>query len=100
MTDDSIGRDGRYVYSTDFQFLSGRVAPNSAPLVLLGIVTPLSLDAWKNNLRSHPDRDFVQYLLSGIQEGFKFGFDYSHFTCGKGRCNMLSATKNAAVVKD
>ena len=100
MTDDSIGPDSKYVYSTDLQLLSGMVSPKSAPPELLGIVTPLSLDAWKHHLRSHPDTHFVQYLLSGIQEGFKIGVDYSHFTCGKVRSNMLSATRNAAVVED
>ena len=100
MTNDSIGRDGRYVYSTDLQLLSGMVAPNSAPPELQGIITPLSLDAWKHHLRSHPHGDFVQYLLSGIQKGFRIGFDYSQFSCGKGKCNILSATKNAAVVED
>jgi hypothetical protein len=100
MTDDSIGRDGRYAYSTDLQLLSGMIAPNSAPPELQGIVTPLSLDVWNFHLRTHPDGDFVQYLLSGIQKGFRIGFDYSQFSCRKGKRNMLSATKNAAVVED
>ena len=90
----------RYAYSTDVHHLSGMVAPNSAPPELHGIITPLSRDVWKFHLRSHPDGDFVQYLLSGIQNGFRIGFDYTRFSCGKGKRNMLSATKNATVVED
>ena len=100
MTDDSFGQDGKYAYSSDLQLLSGMVAPNSAPPELQGIVTPLSVDAWQDHLRSHPDDDFVQYLLSGIRGGFRIGFDYSQFSCGKGKSNMLSATKNSAVVEE
>ena len=74
--------------------------PQTAPPELQGIITPLSRDVWDFHLRSHPDRDFVQYLLSGIQNGFRIGFDYTQFSCGKGKRNMLSATKNATVVED
>jgi hypothetical protein len=57
-----------------------------------GIVTLLSLDVWKFHLRSQ---------LSGMRKGFRIGFDYTQFSCGKGkRNNMPSATKNEAVAED
>ena len=30
--------------------------------------------AWQSALRAHPDRAYVQYLLTGIREGFRIGF--------------------------
>ena len=56
--------------------------------------------AWEDRLRAHPDGDFIQYLLSGMQNGFRIGFDYSQFSCGKGKHNMRSATQNADVVEN
>ena len=37
----------------------------------------------------------MQYLLDGIQNGFRFGFDYSQYQCRKTKCNMLSARQNS-----
>ena len=37
--------------------------------------TPLSVPAWQQVLESHPDRYFVEYILSGIGRGFHIGAD-------------------------
>ena len=37
--------------------------------------TPLLWEAWRDELRPHLDRRFVDFLLQGIQEGFRIGFD-------------------------
>ena len=37
--------------------------------------TPLSLLAWAEQLLSHPDRCFAEFILQGIQKGFRIGFD-------------------------
>ena len=39
------------------------------------VTTPLRLPAWEVALRAHPDRAFARYLLSGIKDGFKIGFN-------------------------
>ena len=47
--------------------------PHSASL----ITTPLNLETWSQALTHHPDPTFVQYILSGIRDGFRIGFDYN-----------------------
>ena len=39
------------------------------------IATPLNLQAWRMALSDHPDRLFVSYILSGIENGFRVGFN-------------------------
>ena len=41
---------------------------------LAGVVTPLKLAQWEYMLAHHPDREYVAYILSGIQEGFRVGY--------------------------
>ena len=86
--DDSVV-SGKYCYMYDLQTLSGRVAPAPVPKELHGISTPLRAAAWEEQLQVHPDKDYVQYLLAGIQSWFRIGFDYSQYQCRKAKCNML-----------
>ena len=37
--------------------------------------TPLQLSVWEDSLRFHPDRAFARYILRGIRECFRVGFD-------------------------
>jgi len=53
---------------------------------LLGVTTPLHLDSWKQHLRCHPNRDFANYILWGIQCVFHIGI--------KSPVDLRSATKN------
>ena len=41
---------------------------------LTAITSPFSPDAWEDALTTHPDRDYVSYLLSGMKQGFKNRF--------------------------
>ncbi len=70
------------------------------PADLQDIVTPLRLDRWAQILASHPDGQFREFLLEGIANDFRIGFDYahSHLTCKGG--NMLSAVHHPQVVDD
>jgi len=34
------------------------------------VTTPINIAKLSDDLKHHPDRTFVQYLLSGLQEGF------------------------------
>ena len=47
------------------------LAPNNS--LLLPYVA-----AWEKHLAPHPDSTFVAYVLDGIENGFRVGFDYSH----------------------
>ena len=39
------------------------------------VCTSLSLSAWAEELLSHLDRRFAEFILQGIQNGFRIGFD-------------------------
>ena len=48
----------------------------------------------------HPDREFVEYLLQGIREGFRIGFNYQECVCKPAAGNMKSASENPGVVEE
>ena len=67
---------------------------------LTHICTPLKLQTWEEQLAGHPDQAFAQYILRGIAEGFRVGFNYqlqSLHTCKK---NMASASQLPQIVSD
>ena len=43
---------------------------------LAEVNAPLQLPVWKKYLADHLDVAFRDYILEGIQEGFKVGYDY------------------------
>ena len=63
-------------------------------MVLQKISTSLRVEEWERELVGHPDEELVGYVLSGIREGFRVGFDYSKHTCVSARANLLSAGEN------
>ncbi len=40
------------------------------------VATPLIASEWEKALTKYPDRQFVNYIITGIREGFRIGFDY------------------------
>ena len=67
---------GRYIYMEDLRALySGRPEPQGLPTSLQRVVSPLRVEAWQRYLAHHPDAEFTQYLLKGMAEGFRIGFD-------------------------
>ena len=65
------------------------------PLPALGtfITSPLIVDNWCQMVKDHPDRQFVQYLLEGLTNGFHIGFGPQQ-QCTPCKVNMHSATEN------
>ena len=55
------------------------------------------VEGWKELLDTHPDRDFVTYILEGISKGYRIGYDYNKKT-KKVTSNLLSAFQNPEVV--
>ena len=92
--DESIDLSGKYVYMPDLRTLRSLHPPIIAAIsdTLCQINTPLNIKAWEAELRAHPDREYVQFLLEGIQQGFHIGFDYSHHSCSSASSNMNSAS--------
>ena len=64
-----------------------------------GITTPLRWEGWEHALRLHPDRQFVHYIVSGLREGFRVGFNYSR-SCSGRVANMPSAREHPQVVRE
>ena len=51
------------------------------------------------SLATHPDRDFANLVVTGIREGFRVGYDYSH-TCKKSPKNMQSAREGWTAINE
>jgi len=45
------------------------------PIISWEVHTPLVLQEWTKELSVHPDQTFSQYILEGIQTGFRIGFN-------------------------
>lgn len=66
---------------------------------LATIRTPLNLPTWAWMLRNHPDKDYVRYLLTGIEHGFQIGIAEDRVFHSASQ-NMLSAKKNPQIIED
>lgn len=93
-------RDGHYVYMQDLQVLSRRTpaSPQPLPPSLMSVTTPLQVDVWQSLLASHPDPEFKRYIIAGITQGFRIGFQYSHSAPRGTKRNMQSALENPSVI--
>ena len=61
-------------------------------LILSRIVsTPLHVGIWSQELSNHPDKIYTQYILQGIKNGFRIGFDRGQY--------IYSASGNLRVEK-
>ena len=92
---------GRYVYLNDLRVLSQRPPSLRQPLpsMLCEVHTPLDIAEWRSQLCWHPDREFCQYLIDGLTDGFRIGFNYTSHRCQAAKRNMLSAVQNPGVVE-
>ena len=70
--------EGKYLYLDHLQALDA-CRPQRSRGVLLRwedrASTPLKLCQWSHELADHPDKAYVQYLLQGIERGFRIGFN-------------------------
>ena len=73
--------------------------PIPLPPSALEITTPLVHHQWEKALALHPDRQFVQYILSGIAKGFHIGVNRL-LTCKRAKGNMHSASLHPTPVED
>ena len=86
----------------DLQIIQGAAPLQRAdqPAQLQTISSPLRdhLSAWELALGSHPDKDFISYILEGINCGFGVGFDYSR-SLSPARRNMPSTKDHGDVIE-
>ena len=69
------------------------------PRWLEEVATPLVWNEWHQELWEHPDQTFKKYILNGISNRFRIGFDRrSH--CVSATSNMHSVLDNAAVIQE
>ena len=57
------------------------------------VCTPLKTAAWEQAMQEHPDPDFVDYLVRGMRQGFRIGFN-------RYACQLKSAKSNMRSVAD
>ena len=65
------------------------------------IQSPLSerLEEWRKALQGHLDKLFYQYILVGIERGFRIGYKYTRQCKPSGR-NLASALENPEMVQE
>lgn len=66
------------------------------PAELKHIEYPVNLEVWHQALSSHPDQHFFQYILSGLKEGLRIGFQ--HRKAGLKWCTSNMASKDHSAV--
>ena len=92
---------GKYVYISHLRTLArSPLKPTPLPKTLEVINSPLAVNEWRVLLCDHPDEEFKSYLLQGMVEGFRIGFNYGQCKCKSAKRNMLSAMQNPSVVCD
>ena len=64
------------------------------------ITTPLVYHEWVNLLSSHPDVEFSHYVLTGLAQGFRIGFNRAKVQCVRAKNNMQLALQHPSVVED
>ena len=52
------------------------------------IETPVRLSVWQEALANHPDQSFAKYILNGLKEGFRIGFNHKEAKLQQGTHNM------------
>ena len=92
-----------YRYTQDLLFFDGCRASTlvKLPPALETINSPLDWAQWESCLVGHPDRAYREYLVNGIREGFRVGYDYSGgLAIRSSSSNMLSAREKPEVIRE
>ena len=75
------------------------VSHEAAWHMISSISTPLKEGSWQVALKHHPDRHYVEYLIQGIQGGFRLGFDHKS-RCKAASRNMQSAYEHPSIIDE
>ena len=62
------------------------------------IESPIRVRVWKQSLSEHPDQQFAHYILKGLEEGFRIGFQYKHAQLKQ--CSSNLVVKDPLVVSE
>ena len=67
---------------------------------LTGVFTPLKVAKWDHMLAQCPDKQYVAYLLSSIQESFWIRYERREHVLRSVRKNMKTAVENPQVIRE
>ena len=85
----ALVQDGQYRYKEELQQWEACVPLGPEPKVSVEVSTPLQADTCASLLAAHPDQWFAQFIVRGIQQGFRIGFDRSKgASCRPSKGNM------------
>lgn len=89
-----------YVYSKQLRALELGALTEviTLPPEACRICTPLRLGAWQEMMREHPDKWFADYILRGIEQGFRIGFHGEQADLRARMRNMVSASEHPTVI--
>lgn len=62
--------------------------------------SPLILATWERELKTHPDRAFAEFILRGIKEGFRVGYESGKAELKQRVGNMISASEKPEVISE
>ena len=90
---DTLNEASSYSYRGDLCKLDACRPPGDTPIPaeLRVISTPLRSAVWEEELQAPPDREFAQFLVRGLNDGFRIGFQYGTHSCVAARRDMISA---------
>ena len=64
------------------------------------VVCPMPCRVWEWYLRDHPDAAYRDYIIQGLQQGFRVGFQYGRCHCTGTSANMQSAVRQPEVIDE
>ncbi len=96
----SVGWDDLYIYTADLLTLDF-CRPSTEHIYdeLAVVSTLLKVDAWEAALVHHPDRAFVSYIIRGLGEGFRTGFQWGA-PLESATSNMLSTRLRPGLIEE
>ena len=72
----------KYLYTGDLLTIERMVPSVSHALHdIQAMATPLCWEAWARELRSHPNKTYAAFIVRGLKNEVKIGFDYSSNSC-------------------
>ena len=88
--------------SQDLWLLEGcrRGGKFTIPAGLSASSSRLDWKVWQDLLSLYPDRLLADYVVQGLRDGFRVGFDYQRARTKKVMANMRSALEHPEVVRD
>ena len=91
-------KDNQYIYTNHLLAFDSCHPLHTTPSSISEhhkVYTPLILERWSDELLLHPDQCFVQYILNGITNGFRIGFDHH---CPLQQPDYTMLTQNPSII--